>query len=47
MKLVPAANALWPSASGAAEPFGEPLALPNFSVVYLTVIRESAGLNKA
>lgn len=46
MKLVPVANALWPSVSG-AEPFGEPLALPNFSVVYLTVIKESAGLNKA
>lgn len=46
LKSVPAANTLWPSASGVARLFGEPLALPNFSVVYLTVIKES-GLNKA
>ncbi len=45
-KFVPAANTLWPSASGVAKLIGEPLALPNFSVVYLTVIKES-GLNKA
>lgn len=46
LKSVPAANTLWPSASGVARLFGQPLALPNFSVVYLTVIKES-GLNKA
>lgn len=45
-KFVPAANTLWPSASGVAKLIGEPLALPNFSVVYLTVIKESR-LNKA
>lgn len=40
-KFVPAANTLGPSPSGVAKLFGEPLALPNLSVVYLTVIQES------
>lgn len=45
-KFVPRANTLWPSACGVAKLFGEPLALTNFSVVYLTVIKE-CWLNKA